>query len=84
MIVMALLRKGALVDSQDTRGRTPLSYAAEQGHIVVVRQLLARGAQVGVGDKNGETPMGWAKCKGRGEVWMELMWVRLNSIKLRL
>lgn len=82
-IVKALLRKGALVDSQDTRGRTPLSHAAEQGHKVVVRQLLAGGAQVKVGDKNGETPVGWAKCKGKGEGWMELMWVRLNILKIR-
>lgn len=83
-IDMVLLRKGALVDSQDARGRTPLSHAAEQGHKAVVRQLLAGGAQVKMGDKNGETPAEWAKYKGKGEVWMELMWVRLNIRKTRL
>lgn len=83
-IVMALLRKGALVDSQDARWRTPLSHAAEQGHKVGVRQLLTWGAQVKVGDKNGKTQVESEKYKGNGEVWLELMWVRFNILKIRL
>lgn len=37
-----------------------------------------------VGDKNGKTQVEWAKYKGNGEVWLELMWVRLNILKIRL
>ena len=53
-----------LKDSQ--YNRTPLSWAAENGHEAVVKQLLATG-KVDVEAKNKEynqTPLGWAAAKG--------------------
>lgn len=63
---MIVKRKGALVDSQDTRGRTPLSYAAEQRHIVVLRQLLAGGAQVGWEIRRGKRHWGGQSVREGG------------------
>ncbi|KAK1763331.1 ankyrin repeat-containing domain protein [Phialemonium atrogriseum] len=38
----APLRKGAMADSKDRSGRTPLSWAAQYGHVAVVEELLGR------------------------------------------
>ncbi|KAF5537588.1 ankyrin repeat [Fusarium mexicanum] len=45
-LVENLLDMGAEVDSGDRTGRTPLSYAAEQGHDAIIVLLLERGARV--------------------------------------
>ncbi|KAF5683460.1 ankyrin protein [Fusarium circinatum] len=45
-LVEDLLDMGAEVDSGDRTGRTPLSYAAEQGHDAIIVLLLERGARV--------------------------------------
>jgi hypothetical protein len=44
--VIALLENGHEPDSKDTFARTPLSYAAENGHRAVVKLLLEKGAEV--------------------------------------
>ena len=41
-----LLEKGADVESKDRYGRTPLSWAAGNGHEAVVKLLLEKGADV--------------------------------------
>ncbi|KAI9763767.1 MAG: hypothetical protein M1840_009092 [Geoglossum simile] len=48
------------VDSKDSSGRTPLSWAAESGHEAVVKLLLAT-ERVDVDSKsyNGQTPLSW-------------------------
>ena len=41
-LLAMLLEAGAEADAKDADNRTPLSWAAERGHIVVVRELLVR------------------------------------------
>ena len=65
----AILQKESLVvggvDSRDGSGRTPLSYAAENGHEAIINSLLATG-EVGVDskDNSGQTPLSYAAGNG--------------------
>ena len=43
---MALLKNRHDPDIKDTYGRTPLSWAAENGHEAVVKLLLEKGAEL--------------------------------------
>ncbi|PNP74430.1 hypothetical protein FNYG_12479 [Fusarium nygamai] len=75
-LVENLLDMGAAVDSADRTGRTPLSYAAEQGYDAIMVMLLERGAKVDSQDgevvptgryrnKNaGRTPLSFATQQG--------------------
>ncbi|KAF2228503.1 hypothetical protein EV356DRAFT_416953, partial [Viridothelium virens] len=53
------------VDSKDSIGRTPLSWAAEFGHKTMIK-LLLRTDQVVVDsmDSAGQTPLFWAVASG--------------------
>jgi ankyrin repeat protein len=63
--VQLLVEKGADVDSKDSSGRTPLSWAAGQGHEAVVRLLLATGGvDPDSKDGLGQTPLSWAAGQG--------------------
>jgi ankyrin repeat protein len=44
--VKLLLEKGAEPDSEDRRGQTPLSMAAETRHEAVLKLLLEKGAEL--------------------------------------
>ena len=60
-----LLEKGAKADSKDSNDRTPLSWAAENGHEAVIKLLLAReGVDAESKDSYGQTPL--LKAAGRG------------------
>ena len=69
-IVKLLLEKGADLNSKDNPyNRTPLSWAAEEGHETVVKLLLAKdGVDPDAKDKWGQTPLSWAARKGHEAV----------------
>jgi ankyrin repeat protein len=58
-VVKLLLDTGKVdVDSKDSDGRTPVSWAAEHGHEAVVKLLLDTGkVDVDSKDENGQTPL---------------------------
>ncbi|KAF5643391.1 ankyrin protein [Fusarium tjaetaba] len=74
-LVENILDRGAAVDIVDRTGRTPLSYAAEQGYEDIMAMLLERGAEVdsqdgGIPDRKyhnenaGRTPLSFATERG--------------------
>jgi len=65
--VKALVEDGVDVNSQDGFGRTPLHWAAWNGHREVAELLLSQGAQVDAQDEDNETPLHWAAFNGHTE-----------------
>jgi ankyrin repeat protein len=65
-VVKLLLESGAAIDSKDSKSsRTPLSWAAENGHGSVSKLLLEKGAEIDSKDTQyGQTPLSWAAEKG--------------------
>ena len=53
------------LDIKDGNGRTPLSYASQAGHDLVIQVLLERGASLAVKDKNDRIPLHFAASAGR-------------------
>jgi ankyrin repeat protein len=82
-IAKVLLKQGVDVDSKDSKhGRTPLSWAAENGHEVVVQLLLETG-KVDVDSKDssyGQTPLSWAAENGHEELAKLLHQVKSETI----
>jgi Ankyrin repeats (3 copies)/Ankyrin repeats (many copies) len=65
----ALLDKGVEVESKDKSHRTPLSWAAENGHEAVVKLLLDKGANIEFMDYECyRTPLLWAAMNGHEAV----------------
>lgn len=65
----ALLKdEPGLIFSNDNTGRTPLSWAASNGHTGMVELLLAYKAEVNVKTTEGYTPLYWAAASGHKEV----------------
>jgi hypothetical protein len=69
-VVERLLLEGkAEIDSKDSYyGRTPLSWAAENGHEAVVRLLLKGKAEIDSKDSDDRTPLSWAAENGHEAV----------------
>ncbi|KAI0808523.1 hypothetical protein GGR55DRAFT_696650 [Xylaria sp. FL0064] len=53
-----------IVKQKDSSRRTPLSYAAANGHQSIVQLLLEKDAKVNTRDMNGLTPLSWASRHG--------------------
>ncbi|CAE7333388.1 Ank1 [Symbiodinium necroappetens] len=80
----ALVEAGAVVDSPDKSGRTPLWFACGRGHVRVVRLLLQAGARPSMRDSLGKTPFDAAH--GRKHVRRLLSnakWSRAQHVKAR-
>jgi ankyrin repeat protein len=62
------IANGYTVNSKDRQGRTPISYAAEEGHATVAFVLLENQATVDAPDKGSRTPLWYAARKGHKSV----------------
>lgn len=60
-----LVEKGAVVDSKDKHGQTPLSLAAGNGHEAVVKLLVKKGVDMESKGTEGRTPLSVAAKGGR-------------------
>ena len=81
--VTGLLEHWQNVDLNDTNGRTPLSYAAGNGHEAVVKLLLDKGADAEAREGNyGRTPLLWAAVNGHEVVVKLLLDTRRVDVNL--
>jgi hypothetical protein len=63
--VMGVLLKSRYdLDSKDSNGQTPLSWAAAKGNEAVVKLLLEKGADLESKDNYGQTPLSYACREG--------------------
>jgi len=62
------IHRSAKTEARDIYSRTPLSYAALNGHSAVVQLLVKAGARADLEDINGVTPISYAICSGKEEV----------------
>ncbi|GAB1311330.1 Ankyrin repeat domain-containing protein 50 [Madurella fahalii] len=72
-LTRSLFSKGVQVDARDKHGRTPLSYAAWNGHMAIVKRLVKARARVDSKDEIGGTPISYALCSGHEAVANKLM-----------
>ncbi|KAL7905136.1 hypothetical protein GGI35DRAFT_471997 [Trichoderma velutinum] len=61
------------VNARDRYGRTPLTYAAWNGHLDIVRRLVKAKALVDLADEIKGTPISYALCYGQEDIVTELM-----------
>lgn len=64
----ALLKTRYDLDLKNSDGRTPLSWAAENGHEAAVRLLVEKGADLESKDRSGQAPLLWAAKNGHEAV----------------
>jgi hypothetical protein len=62
--MITLLENGHDLNSKDSNGQTPLSWAAKNGHEAVVKLMLEKGAELETKDNNGRTPLSRAAGNG--------------------
>ncbi|KAJ5936943.1 hypothetical protein N7466_003393 [Penicillium verhagenii] len=73
-VMITLLLKGHDMDSVGFLGRTPLSLAAENGHVRLVLLLLTTDkVDADSQDREGRTPLSWAAEKGHKDVIVLLL-----------
>jgi serine/threonine protein kinase/ankyrin repeat protein len=68
LIGKTLLQAGCDINSADSKGRTPLMYAARYRRLTAVQLLLEAGANVNARDKDGMTALDLAKSWGNQEI----------------
>ena len=74
MVTELLLRDNRVsTDNRDIMGRTPLSWAAANGHDIVVKQLLETDVDVDAQGASGQTPLSWAAENGHSVVVKQLL-----------
>ncbi|KAK3944600.1 ankyrin repeat domain-containing protein 17 [Diplogelasinospora grovesii] len=62
------------IDTRDNKKRTPLSYAAQYGHLAVAKLLLdTEKVDIDSKDTNGQTPLSWAAEHGQEAVTKVLL-----------
>ncbi len=66
--VRRLISEGADVDDRDSRGNTPIYYAAVEGHASVVEALARADADIDVTNSFGSTPLHVASRRGHCDV----------------
>lgn len=71
--VPRMLAMGARADAVDTRGQTPLMWAASSGHIDAIAALIKAGAQVNQVTGSGFTPLFFAIASGVPEATSTLI-----------
>ncbi|KAF4225592.1 hypothetical protein CNMCM6457_008014 [Aspergillus fumigatiaffinis] len=73
-IVQLLLNSGADINLEDKHGRTPLLWATQKRHQIIVSELLASpGADVDHPDSEGRTAMSYAADLGYGSIVQALV-----------
>ncbi len=67
--IKALVTAGADVNAKTKYNATALAYAADKGHVEIVRYLLKNGAEVNTTDNFYQaTPLSWASMGGHAEI----------------
>jgi ankyrin repeat protein len=64
-VILELLGRSNPIDSKDSLGRTPLSWAAQNAHESVVELLLRKGVNSNSRDNEGLSPISWAAISGQ-------------------
>lgn len=80
--VKECLEHGANINMQDIFGETALHYAAENGHLDVVKLLLGYGARTDTLDKTQRTPLACCLQRERGQ-WKDVAEVLVDPQYLR-
>ncbi|RAH55917.1 ankyrin [Aspergillus piperis CBS 112811] len=76
-----VLKNQTFWDGRDSDGRTPLSWAAENGHQAIAELLLEKGASVRSRDNYGRTPLSRAAGKGHESIIKLLLERRTSFLR---
>lgn len=72
-MALLLLQKGADTRTKNHRGWTPLHFAADTGHHMMIRELLQYGANIGAKNQLERTPLHLAAKGGHEQATQDLL-----------